>query len=102
MLYCPGTATYTSNGTVSTTSGGAWCQCPNCGDWHRGHAIVEVSHSSNFGFDPEPIVPRDLPIWPRPISDVLQHRPPQPLQRNGFDRPGRELRHRGAFRNFHK
>lgn len=99
MLYCPGNNTYSPVSTASTTTTATGdCTCPCCGS---SYVIVRVSEGSGFCFDPPPIIPRDLPVWPRPLSD-LRPRLVHAVPRTGFNRPGRELRHRGSFRNFHK
>lgn len=100
MLYYSGDSTIPATGTSTGTSCCTSCSCPNCGYQYG------TAYAIDYGFcDPfagqTVIVVRDRTPWPRPRSDP----PPAwmiPFLRTGFDRPGRELRHRGNFRNFHK
>lgn len=108
MLYCPntyGTQTTTSSSTGTTTASSGYCTCPNCGCSHEvnvGMVIVINSDRAGFGFNPGPVILRERPTWPRPRSDRAPAEFYLTAPRTGFERPGRTLRHRGTFRNFHK
>lgn len=108
MLYCPNSTTatqsYNGNDTTGTAGGSPWCQCPNCGGWHDCVYLYAVREPEFVLASPEAGIEERIiqrPAWWNPKNDIAprQHRV---FHRSGFDRMGRELRHRGGFRNFHK
>lgn len=105
MLHGPTTlSTNTISTTGTTTCCSPTCSCPNCGYQFEqsfiGVRVSEDHYAPMFDMDKVPII-RPRASFARPQSA----RVPVwaiPLRRNGFNRPGRTLRHRGGFRNFHK
>lgn len=97
------TVNYSSNTAASTTTatGNNWCQCPNCGSYHECGEPFEYVNVARTWFDEEepPEVP-EVAQWPIPTSD---RRPNYSvIASRQHQARGRELRHRGGFRNFHK
>lgn len=101
------TSNATQSGTASSTTD--YCRCPNCG-WMHEPDIIRVSFSA-FELEEPPRLYRrikwwqeqGLLDWPLPQSDRRRPIARRCATRSGFDRPGRQLRHRGGmFRNFYK
>lgn len=105
MLFVAPTSEYsattvTVTGTATTTGGcDGYCRCPNCG---YGFVVVRNDYSISYTVeDAEPIAPSFKWWFPTPQSERQPLR--QMIQRFENGRQyGRELRHRGTFRNFHK
>lgn len=103
MLY---RGTYSVTTTSATTDGcGSHCTCPNCGysfDCGSSNTYTVALSSDTFGFrdSAPPVIVAERAPWPKPLSSPVQFwQTPQFHQRTRY---GRELRHRGTFRNFHK
>lgn len=72
---------------------GEYPRCDCCGQ-----VITNKCATITVKVEPEPI--KERPKWPKPGGMLLLKAPDVP--RLFRPRPGRELRHRGGFRNFYK